>query len=606
MLAMKITFTRLLMLGFGVIMLAGLGTLLYLGVAGTERNTRQLLAELVQSTMSSLAGQVRQGHEPVEEQLRYLQRQLAKPQISTGDRPSIRLLLKGALAATPEVLSISFITAGSERLHVSRDDTTPVDDHWQQRQAQQIDRYLQAPPDDITWLEPLWSSRLNHTVIPVLMPVWQQDQFRGLLGAAISIESISDFFEELSGQIGMKVFALYGQQRVLAYPELAEHSRIIIGPENPMPRLADMKNQAMAEIWNPARRPLEWMRLEGIDGHSLRLDDIEYVYFYQRQTMASKTPWILGIYLEQEEMPEWMKRMVMIAGLGLLLIVILLVLVGWMSRRIGAGVERIAGGFDAVREQELEDIPPLPGSRVVEFDRVATAYNRMLADMKEHQTVQKLFGQYVPESIARALIRNQGALEPQQARATVFFVDLEGFTALSEKLDPPQIVAILNSFFSDIVAILERHGGLITQFQGDAVLAIFNVPAAQSDHADRAYRAAMEIQRLVSSKIYNGQRLCCRIGINTGDVVAGSVGARDRLNYTVHGDAVNLAARLETLNKNYRTRVLISDTTVEMLTVVSAEQLVSIGEVQVRGRQHTLTVYTPRELLPDRSGQTSA
>ncbi len=589
----QISLTRLLTYGFGVVLLAGLSGVLYLGVEGAERNTRELLNKLMESTMSAVDGQVTGHVGPVTEQLLYLQTELEQGRVSVDDEPSLRLLLGGALASTPQVLGLSLFHADQRVSFVSRAEGDLVSGRWRVRHGQRIDYLLRHPPSAITWLPPVWSSRLKRAIVPVLVAIYQERQFKGLLVAPIDLQAISAFFSSLSERVGFKVFALYGEDRVLAYPDLLNQSRVTIGPDNPMPALVDMKNPAMAQFWDAQRQPIKWLAPEGIEGHTLVRDGVKHSYFYQRQVQGADFPVLLGVHIEQQEMPDWVKRLVLISVTGLVLTLLLLLLVGWMSRRIGASVQRISVGFDAIRRDDLDSIEPLPGSRITEFDRVAQAFNRMLADMKQHETVRRLFGQYVPETIARELVQHQGSLQPQQARATVFFCDLEGFTALSERLQPPQIVTILNHYFSDIVEILEAQGGVITQFQGDAVLAIFNVPAAQADHADRALRAAVEIQRLVAAKIYDGQRLRCRIGINTGDVVAGSVGAKDRLNYTVHGDAVNLAARLETLNKKYATQILLSGTTVEQLTeALSRQRLVFIGDVQVRGRQRPVGLYS--------------
>ncbi|HIP10990.1 MAG TPA: adenylate/guanylate cyclase domain-containing protein, partial [Rhodospirillales bacterium] len=151
------------------------------------------------------------------------------------------------------------------------------------------------------------------------------------------------------------------------------------------------------------------------------------------------------------------------------------------------------------------------------------------------------------------------------------------------------IVEVLNDYFSEIVSIIEGHNGVITQFQGDAVLAIFNVPIEDDFHALNAIDTAREIIDVVAKNKFRGHQLSCRIGITTGDVVAGNVGAKDRLNYTVHGDIVNLAARLEQLNKEFSTKVLIAASTVERVNNVKFDE---IGNISVRGKEEQVIVYT--------------
>ena len=171
----------------------------------------------------------------------------------------------------------------------------------------------------------------------------------------------------------------------------------------------------------------------------------------------------------------------------------------------------------------------------------------------------------------------------------MLFCDLEGFTALTESLGPAGIVELLNEYFESMVEILERHRGVVTQFQGDAILATFNVPLRDPAHAANALRAAVEMRSAVRRREYAGQRVGCRIGINTGHLVAGAVGAKGRLSYTVHGDAVNLAARLEALNKELGTTILVSEATAAH---TEGFEFAPMGEVAVRGQTGRVEVYT--------------
>ncbi|HXH03482.1 MAG TPA: adenylate/guanylate cyclase domain-containing protein [Candidatus Competibacteraceae bacterium] len=203
---------------------------------------------------------------------------------------------------------------------------------------------------------------------------------------------------------------------------------------------------------------------------------------------------------------------------------------------------------------------------------------------------------FVPRGVARHVALAERSVQAGQGavrEATILFIDIEGFTALSEHLSPPQLVQTLNEYFAVATEPLERHGGVITQFQGDAILACFNLPDALPEHAARAVAAALEIQQLLQRRRFGDAelRLRARIGINTGIVVGGLVGTATRLGYTVHGDAVNLAARLQELNKHYGTALLVADTT-HRAAGDGRFAFRRVDEVQVRGRSRTCTVYT--------------
>jgi adenylate cyclase len=219
-----------------------------------------------------------------------------------------------------------------------------------------------------------------------------------------------------------------------------------------------------------------------------------------------------------------------------------------------------------------------------ELGELADAFSQMTRGLAAFQ-------RYVPTDLVRTLISRGIESKPVARVATMLFTDIEGFTALGERLSPGRLVAILNEYFSAVTPPIHKRGGVIIQYQGDAMLAVFNVPDDDPDHPANAVRAALEIQQTLAGRRFAGNTtLTTRIGINTGNVIAGSVGSEERVNYTVHGDAVNLAARLENLNKDYETRILLSQATADGLD--SGFPLERIGEVLIRGKQTSVTVYS--------------
>jgi adenylate cyclase len=225
---------------------------------------------------------------------------------------------------------------------------------------------------------------------------------------------------------------------------------------------------------------------------------------------------------------------------------------------------------------------------------IMRARRLLVRSVVESSTASDL-SRFVPDEVVRRVRSSaQGiaAGEGEVELATIFFTDIEGFTTISESLEPRQLIATLNEYFSAVVEPIERHGGTITQFQGDAILASFNLPEPQPDHAAQAIRAALEIQEVLRHRSFgNGLTLRSRVGINSGRVVGGLVGTGTRLGYTVHGDDVNLAARLEQLNKEYGTRIIVSDSTVA-LAGRDRFGFKRLGDVKTRGRSQPTTVYT--------------
>jgi class 3 adenylate cyclase len=173
----------------------------------------------------------------------------------------------------------------------------------------------------------------------------------------------------------------------------------------------------------------------------------------------------------------------------------------------------------------------------------------------------------------------------------VLFTDIDGFTGIAEWLPAETLVAAVNEYLEVILEPIQRHGGVVNNFIGDGLLVSFNLPLANDDHASAAVAAALEIDRLVSGRTFaGGVAFGTRIGINTGMVIGGTVGAGDRLSYTLLGDPVNTAARLQELNKTHGTRILVSDATRQRCE--DRFTFRSIGTVSVRGRAEPATIYS--------------
>jgi adenylate cyclase len=199
----------------------------------------------------------------------------------------------------------------------------------------------------------------------------------------------------------------------------------------------------------------------------------------------------------------------------------------------------------------------------------------------------------VAPEIASRIVSAERAIGPGDAEvktASVMFCDIEGFSGLAERLPADRPIAMLNEYFEAVSAVVDSFGGVITQYQGDAILITFNAARPNPRHAESALRTALSIQQVVGRQTFGpGLRLPTRCGINTGEMVTGAVGTPERLYFTVYGDNVNIAARLEQLNKKYGTYVLATAETVQ--AAGGALPAKAIGTVAVRGRQAEVDVY---------------
>lgn len=232
--------------------------------------------------------------------------------------------------------------------------------------------------------------------------------------------------------------------------------------------------------------------------------------------------------------------------------------------------------------------------------------NRIMIRFVAEETRARDLSRFVPTEVVRQISTSENEVSAGQTEgreATILFVDIEDFTKISETMSPEALVDTLNDYFGVICAPIRQQGGTITQFQGDAVLASFNIPRNDADHAQCAVAAALSIVEQTNHAVFGPTNVAlhCRIGINTGYVVGGLVGTEDRIGYTVHGDTVNIAARLEYLNKTLGTRILVSQHTFNALGAVPmkarrfgsyAPNFVDRGLQELRGHREPLRVFS--------------
>jgi adenylate cyclase len=317
-------------------------------------------------------------------------------------------------------------------------------------------------------------------------------------------------------------------------------------------------------------------KMPGIQVHAAVADDILSNRFLRRApeatTLALVAAVALGAGLIAAMLPAWWAA----AGTALLLVAFGVAAL----RQFGDGV------WWAVTQ-------PAAAAATALFGGVAYQY---LAEGREKRRMRRLFGQYVSKDVCDQLVANPALarLGGTRREMTVLFSDIRGFTTVSEQGEPEDIVHLLNEYFSRMVEIVFRHRGTVDKFVGDQVMALFGAPLDDPDHADHAAAAALdmvaELERLCTRWRDEGRpELAIGIGISTGPMIAGNIGSDAIMSYTVIGDAVNLGARLESLNKTYGTRIIISDATRARLT--RPFDLRPLGEVVVKGKTRPVSIF---------------
>ena len=267
------------------------------------------------------------------------------------------------------------------------------------------------------------------------------------------------------------------------------------------------------------------------------------------------------------------------------------------ARAIAEPIERLRTAVQRVEAGSL-------GERVTvddggEIGMLQAGFNRMVDGLRERERIREAFGTYLDRDVADHILREGPSLEGEEVEVTVLFLDVRGFTALAERLSAPEVVATLNRLFERAVPIVHDHGGHVDKYVGDGFLAVFGAPRRQEDHADQAMSAALEVAAAVAAE-FEGD-LSVGIGLNSGTVVAGNVGGGGRLEFSVIGDAVNVAARVESATRESGDPVLITGRTRELLRSCGAEFAERPG-MTLKGKAGAVTLYAPA-LAEDRSGR---
>jgi adenylate cyclase len=255
-----------------------------------------------------------------------------------------------------------------------------------------------------------------------------------------------------------------------------------------------------------------------------------------------------------------------------------------------SGTERVAAGDFSVRV-------PVVGSD--ETGRLAGSFNQMVAGLQERARLREAFGAFVDPGLAERVLEEGTELEGEEVEVTVLFVDIRDFTAFAERASAREVVAALNRFYDYIVPLLVHHGGHANKFVGDGLLAVFGAPDRLADHADRAVAAALQIAEVIE-EAYEGE-LRVGIGINSGPVVSGTLGGGGRVEFTVIGDTVNTAARVEEATRETGDTVLVTEATCQLLRHDHGG-FVERRDVRLKGKSDRVRLYAPA-VLSARAGR---
>ncbi len=412
----------------------------------------------------------------------------------------------------------------------------------------------------------------------------------GVLTVDFNVNFLSEFIGNLRFGKHGKVFIFDDAAHVIAFPGLKLIENAGQGSQGKLLTEADVADPVF-QAFVARKEALTEEQFTVLQGGQ------SYVAGYRRLKVAGGPTWFLGAYAPESDFLGVLARNERDAFvIAVVALCIGLVLTLILARRIAVPLTRLATEMEEVGDFQLTVRPPMKTI----FKEVATM-DESLLHMKGSL---RSFSYYVPRDLVRSMLESgqEATLQGQTRELTIYFSDIAGMTSLAETMTPDDLVHLLSRYFDEMTAVIAAQGGTVDKFIGDAIMAFWGAPAPTADHAVRACEAALRSQRKLAQMraapdVPGLANIRARVGIATGDVLVGNVGSHDRFNYTVMGDTVNLASRLESLNKLFGTEILMSDPTGEALR----ERIVArpVGVVQVKGKRQGVEVWEPLALASE-------
>ncbi len=596
---MVIRIRTFLIFGFGGLLISALAITIFLGFNSAARNTYSLLTNLSDLLILTTTQNLENELKPVEKQAEWIAKAFENKEISLDNMARLESFLVASIGATRDVDGIVIITPDGDAYRV-RQKTRKLEKLILKNINNVLNIVAQAKTyDGPKWGQPIWLEEISQAAINLRTPLFVDGKFIAMLGQINSVSNLSKTLSRNSSYMKEHTpFILYDGKFILAHPWL-EDNKFIGNDDNPLLSITSFSDDILVGFYNSDNfKNILTHNVNDNINEIIKINGKKFIFLYKNIAGYTDKLITLGVYFPLKKVNGEMRLLYGSMFIAFIVMVISILLAIWLSRKISKPVDQLQLALKAVKHENYDNIPKINHSILVEFNNSTAAFNNMIKGLKEKEVIRGLFGKVVPSAVAEMMLKNPDGLKPQKTIATVLFADLEKFTNISEQLEPEGIVQVLNHFFSKMTDIIRANGGIVTQFQGDAVLAVFNVPIEDVNHASNAIIAAYQMTQAMNDMTVLGHKLCCRIGVSTGLLVAGNVGAEMRMNYTVHGDAVNLAARLEQLNKQYGTVVLISKSTVDAAKNINMDngnnqlKLKSLGKVEIRGKSDDVDIFT--------------
>ncbi len=569
-----------------------------LSLTVATRNTNELISDKVELAIGAIRAGLRGHIDPARAQVDYILKLVEDGTIDPRNERRFTRFLQATMAAAPQVAFVGIIRPDySHTTAVSFGPDPIMHGSLENDPAARDQIDAGAAAAGPFWGEPFYEVEAQTSFLNLRAPVYRNGEYLGLLVTAISVKDISEFLASLElGEDTSTPFVLYGRNRVLAHEALV-YGVWGVSSEQPLPALSSFQDAALARMWDQDASFEDDMDEYETSAQArivtVEEDGKKYAFLYDTLEGYGPVSLTVGVYFDLAEVGVQYRRLWMALAGGCILVLIALVIGLVAGKRLSYYSKRLVAVAGRIRELDVEHAPTLPGSKIRELNESAEAFNSMVRALR-------WFEIYVPRKLVKRLIQSgqTRSLSSENRTLTVLFTDVSGFTKLASALPADLVADFLNRHFGLIAECVEAEGGTVDKYIGDGVMAFWGAPEDQPDHAARAARAALAVVERIAednaerTKI-GQQPVRLRIGIHSGPVVVGNIGAPGRVNYTIIGDTVNTAQRLEQLGKEFdgdaAAVVLTSAETVSMMG--TGFDVEAVGARVLRGRTEETNVY---------------
>lgn len=591
--------TAVLAIGFGGLVAISVGAMLAFGLTAAWRNTDELRRTRAEAAVERMNARLFQHVDPAVRIAVSAAAEVGRGSLDPADDRGFVDFASSVLAFAPQIQRVTVILPTGSVNFLDRETGSSlqrVGESQVMRAFPEIAGRIQATLEwarrerVLRWLPPQWNPVNQYAFVATQMPLHRGDQFLGVVMVTVTLAELSAAFADLAlGEFGTP-FLVYGADGVVAHPSL-HHAPIPGTPERPLAPVAEVDDPVLRDLWSRAFKQLgsgSGVILAG-DTHSMVVRAID---------AGTERRWHFGVHYPGTLVEGEQRRVRFLIGAGVILLAAAVVGTLVLGRWLARPMRRLAVAAGQVDGERFDHVEPLRPSRIAELDQASGAFNRMVDGLRERERIRSLFGRYVPAEVAKAAldVPDEVLMRVERRTVSVLFSDIQGFTTLSESQPPEVVVELLNQYFDRACAAVDREGGIVVDFIGDAVFALFGAPIAHTDHPERAARAALGLARaaadFAAETRARGLALGrTRIGLHTGTATVGNVGSAGRVKYAATGDTVNTGARLEGANKLFGTGILASAGVVADCRLTHRP----VGRLVLKGRTTPMETV---ELLP--------